>query len=295
MVAKPDSVYRLRDGRLLGYAEFGDPRGRPLFFLHGFPGARLGARFVDAAAERNGVRIIAPDRPGFGLSDGHAGRRLLGWPDDVLELAGGLGIERFAVLGVSGGGPYAAACAYQLPQRLTGAAIVSGLAPLDRPNALEGMALVNRLYLRLARRSAALVRPGLWLLSRFARRFPRLLLWLASRRVPPSDRAIAARPEIKTMFVEDVPEAFRQGSGGAARELALFARPWGFPLADVRMQVHLWQGEADTIVPAQMGRHQAETIPNCSARFYPGEGHLLIVDRIEEVLRALFPDPATDT
>jgi pimeloyl-ACP methyl ester carboxylesterase/uncharacterized protein (DUF952 family) len=244
-------------------------------------------RFADAAAERNNVRVIAPDRPGFGLSDPQPRRTLLRWPEDVIELADALGIERFAVLGVSGGGPYAAACVYQIPQRLTGAAIVSGLGPFDSPQALEGMTRANRLLLQLVRRSPWLARPQVWLLSRVARSFPALLLWLARRRLPRPDREIAGRREVKALYYEDLPEAFRQGSGGPAQEIALFARPWGFRLEEIRIPVHLYQGEIDNVVPASMGRYQAQAIPGCRATFYADEGHLLVVDRIDEVLRAL--------
>jgi pimeloyl-ACP methyl ester carboxylesterase/uncharacterized protein (DUF952 family) len=287
VVAKPDNVYRLRDRRLLGYAEFGDPQGQPVFYFHGWPGARLGVRFADTAGERQHARIIAPDRPGFGLSDPQSRRTLLRWPDDVVELADALGIDRFAVLGVSGGGPYAAACAYRVPSRLTGAAIVSGLGPFDSPHALDEMTRANRVLLRMVRRSAWLARPQVWLLSRVARRFPALLLWLARRRLPPPDREIAGRPEVKPLYYDDLPEAFRQGSAGPAQELALFARSWGFRLEDIRMPVRLYQGEIDNVVPVAMGRYQAEAIPECQATFYPNEGHLLVVDRIEEIIRAL--------
>lgn len=124
---------RLRDGRLLGYAEYGDPGGPALFYFHGFPGSRLEARLGDAVAARNGVRLIALDRPGFGLSHFKPGRTISEWPDDVVELADALGIDRFAVMGVSGGGPYVAACALKIPHRLIGAAMVSSTAPSDAP------------------------------------------------------------------------------------------------------------------------------------------------------------------
>ena len=113
---------RLSDGRALGYAQYGDPEGRPLFFSHGTPGSRTLAQLFDAGARRDGVRLIAPERPGFGRSDFLPDRTFADWPDDVSELADALGFDRFAVAGSSGGGPYAAACAWKLPERLTGTA-----------------------------------------------------------------------------------------------------------------------------------------------------------------------------
>ena len=127
-----DSQIRLGDGRRMGFAQYGDPAGRPLFFFQGTPSSRL--LHPDQTITRSlGVRHIQLDRPGFGLSDFQPGRTLLDWPDDVAKVADRLGIERFAVVGVSGGGPYVAACAYRIPQRLTAAAMVGSVAPLDGP------------------------------------------------------------------------------------------------------------------------------------------------------------------
>jgi pimeloyl-ACP methyl ester carboxylesterase/uncharacterized protein (DUF952 family) len=298
MVARPDNVLRLPDGRIMGYAQYGDPGGRPLFFFHGFPGSRLEAGRGDEAAERHGVRIIAPDRPGFGLSEFKPRRRIADWPDDVTAVASLLDIDRFAVVGVSGGGPYAAACAARIPDRLTGVAIVSGLGPLDAPAATAGMMAINRWTLALVRRAPWLARLPMAFARALVRRFPGRVVDILSYAAPPADRAVMARPEVRRMFVDDVRESFRQGSRGQAWEVALFARPWGFRLEDIRVRVHLWHGEADTTVPVSMGRYLAKAIPDCRARFYPDEGHLLLVDRIDEVHEALFPEtvaaPAPD-
>ncbi len=114
---------RLRDGGRLGYAEWGDTDGRPLLYFHGWPGARVEGRLGAEVARAKGIRFIALDRPGMGLSDYQPRRTFVDWPIDVAELAAALGLDRFAVLGISGGGPYAAACAWKLSERLTGAGI----------------------------------------------------------------------------------------------------------------------------------------------------------------------------
>ena len=132
---------KLKDGRMLGYDEHGAPEGKPIFYFHGHPGSRLDWKLFDEndnAAELN-ARIIAVDRPGSGLSDFKRGRKILDWPDDVIELAEALQVDRFAVLGISGGGPYAAACAYKIPERLTATAIVCGMGPADAPGSKDGM------------------------------------------------------------------------------------------------------------------------------------------------------------
>ena len=127
-----DQMITLSDDRRLGYAEYGDPQGWPLMFFHGTPGSRVMARFAGPKARELGLRLIAPDRPGFGLSDFQPQRRLLDWAKDVEELADALNLEQFSVVGVSGGGPYVAVCAWKLGERLISAGIVSGLAPEDR-------------------------------------------------------------------------------------------------------------------------------------------------------------------
>ncbi len=277
---------RLRDGRFLGYAEYGDPQGKPLFYFHGFPGSRLEARLAHDAAKAGGVRVISLDRPGMGLSDFQRGRRFTDWPEDVVQASDAQGIGRFAVMGLSGGGPYVAVCALKLPQRLTAAGIISGVAPLDSPGATAGMSRQNRLIFGLGRRLPWLARP-MWWLARQASRDPDRLLNQIRRSAAEPDKAILDRPQVRAIYKADLQEAFRRGSRGLAHELVVYSRPWGFRLEDITMPVHLWQGEADANVPVSMGRYQASAIPNCRATFYPGEGHLMSIDRMEEILAAL--------
>jgi len=288
--SKLDNILRLKDGRLLGYAEYGDLEGKPLFFFHGMPGSRLEAKLTDAAAKKLGARVIAPDRPGYGLSHFKPRRTFLEWPDDVVELADALKIDRFGVAGVSGGGPYVAACALRIPGCLMAAGIISGVGPFQAPGATEGMSRQNRLIFGAARRLPWLVNLPFWLMAQGARRFGDRALSLMMRSMPEPDKAVLARPEIRAAFVEDVIEAFRSGGRGAAWEAVMYARPWGFRLEDITTEVHLWQGEEDVNVPPSMGRYQARAIPKCQATFYPGEGHLLIVDHIDEMLESLISE-----
>ena len=283
-----DKTIRLQDGRTLSYAEYGDPSGKPLFYFHGFPNSRVGAKHIGVAAARRGIRLIAPERPGFGLSDSKPGRRIGDWPDDVCELADALGIDRFALMGISGGGPYVAACALKIPERLTAVAIVSGLAPMVERKAVADMSRWNRLMVRLQRYLPWITRVNLWLMEQMVRRFPGLLLSIGDRSLPPADVAVLARPEVRASMIADFTEAFRQGSRPAAQEFVLYTRPWGFGLEEITVEVLLWQGEADTVVVPSMGRYYAEALRNCRARFYPDEGHLLSVDRMEEIQTAIF-------
>jgi len=282
-----DRTIRLRDGRQLGYAEWGDPGGWPLLYFHGWPGSRLEARLADEAARANGVRLIALDRPGMGLSDYQPRRTLADWPDDVLEVAAALGLERFAVLGISGGGPYAAACAWKLSKQLTHAGIVSCLAPLDSPGALAGMGQRNRLTFQLVGRQAVLRRALFAAMAVSVRRHPDRIL---ERGVAAAvDKKYLDRPEVRKVLAEGLSEAFRSGSRGPAAEMGLYARPWGFRLEDIRTPVHLSHGEQDANAPVAMGRYLASVIPECQATFYPGEGHLHFIDRLPEIFAAVCP------
>jgi pimeloyl-ACP methyl ester carboxylesterase len=279
-------VIRLRDGRRLGYAEWGDRRGWPLLYFHGWPGSRLEGRLGDEAARAKGVRLIALDRPGMGLSDYQPHRALADWPDDVLQLAAAVGLERFAVLGISGGGPYAAACAWKLANQVTGAGLVSSLAPLDVPRAVAGMGPRNRLSFQLGRR--AVVRRALFAaMAVSVRRGPDRVLERGLGAAV--DKNYLCRPGVRRVLGESLSDAFRNGGRGGAWEMGLYARPWGFRLENIRTPVYLWHGEQDVNAPVTMGCYLASVIPDCRATFYPGEAHLHFIDRVPEIFSALSP------
>lgn len=221
----------------------------------------------------------------MGLSDFQPGRSFIDWPNDVVEAAATLGLERFAVLGISGGGPYAAACAWKLADRLTGAGIVSSLAPFDVPGAIANMGRRNRMTFQLVRHLGVLRRI---LMARVARSVSRRPEGILESGVEAAiDKAYLERPEVRKILGQSLAEAFRDGSRGPAWEMGLYARPWAFRLEDIRTPVHLWHGEEDANAPISMGRYLATSIPECRATFYPGEGHLHFVDRLPEILTAV--------
>lgn len=223
----------------------------------------------------------------MGLSDYQPGRTLVDWPDDVLQLAAALGLQRLAVLGISGGGPYAAVCAWKLSRHLTCAGIVSGLAPLDVPGVIAGMGRRNRLSFQVVGRQAVLRRTLFAVMSVSVRRRPDRVL---ERGVGAAvDKRYLDRPEVREILVESLSEAFRCGGRGSAWEMGLYARLWGFRLEDIRTPVHLWHGEQDANAPVAMGRYLASVIPECQATFYPGEGHLHFLDRLPEIFAAVGP------
>lgn len=276
----------LPDGRTLGFAEYGDPSGRPVLFFPGTPSGRLFHHPDESVALSMGARVLTIDRPGYGLSDFQPGRKLLDWPTDVTALADALGIDRFAVAGISGGAPYVAACAFRIPERLTASGIVGGLGPIDWPRSTEGMPGERRVGVRLGRRAPWLVRPLLWLRlnpHRNPERFYERMVAQSSQ----VDRAILARPEIRAMLIANWTEATRHGLSGYAWETVIFSRPWGFRLEDIAMEVHLWHGEEDASMPIAVGHHLARTIPKCHSTFLPGEGHFLLFDHWAEILATM--------
>lgn len=279
-----DKVLSLRDGRALGYAEYGDPAGKPVFFFHGLPGSRRQRHPDDSIATELGARLIAIDRPGYGLSDFQYGRKLLDWPGDVAQLADSLKIDRFAVVGVSGGGPYVLASAYKMPERITSATVISGMGPVDDPEATKGMLRSMRLGLGIAPKVpwgfVRLADP----VAKMVSRNPAGVKKLVPASAPEADKKAFARPEIQEVDRQDLAEAYRNGAQAAFWEVVTLATPWGFRLEDIDKKIHLWHGEADTTVPHHMGRYVARTLPDCESRFYPGEGHTLMYNYWREIL-----------
>jgi pimeloyl-ACP methyl ester carboxylesterase len=205
----------------------------------------------------------------------------------VVALADALGIGRFAVAGVSGGGPYVAACAWRLAGRLTHAAIVSGMGPLDDPALAIALSRGYRAGLAVIGRLPAAARFGLGLGALGLRRAPGCVLASVAASLPQVDRAIFRRPRVRALLLDDAREALRQGTRGAAHELMLLSRPWDVPLDQIRMPVRLWHGEADAQVPVAIARHLAAALPDCHASFMPDAGHLWVLDHVDEVLAAL--------
>ncbi len=282
------SRVRLRDGRSLAWAEYGDPRGKPVLYFHGFPGSRLEPALAGDSLARTGARLIAIDRPGFGGSTFQPGRRLLDWPNDVASFADSLGLDHFACMGVSGGGPYVLACALRLEKRLTRAAVVCGVGPLDTPEGSRGMMRSNRLLFGAARHSKTAVRLITALMARSLRRDPSAALLRMTRSAPELDRAVLERPEAREAFALSSVESLRPGTRGAGLEAQLYARPWGFRLEDVTREIELYQGELDVNVAPSMGRYQASALPHCKAHFFPDEGHFSpAVNYMEEIVRRL--------
>jgi pimeloyl-ACP methyl ester carboxylesterase len=279
----------LADGRVLGYDDIGDPEAPVVVYHHGFGSSRVVRHPDDALTARLGVRLIAVDRPGIGLSTGRPGRRLLDWPSDLVQLLDRLGIARCHVLGWSGGGPYALACGWAMPDRVTRIGLISVAAPLV-PGA-DYLLRMHKVASRAADNAPWAIRLAMWRWSRAQRADPERHLDKAIEGMIEADRIVLEDPGLRRVMLANADEMYRQGGRGLYDEALIMARPWGFPIAGVQVPVRLWHGELDQAVPVGMGEYLARTLPQVRATFYPGEAHHLLYDRWAEILAAFMaPD-----
>jgi pimeloyl-ACP methyl ester carboxylesterase len=279
-------IVRLARGRGLAFTELGDPSGFPVISCHGGLIGRLDVAAAHDTARRLGVWLISPDRPGVGASEPAPDRTLLDWSDDVGALADLLGIDQLSVMGWSMGGPYAAACAFGLHDRVRRAAIIAGCPPLDDPARFAELPRMDVAFTQLSRRAPALARTIFATLGRLADRAPRVWSELLARSLPQADAAVVRSMPLE--FARAQAEALRT-SAGMVTEYDVWARPWGFALGDIEVEVDIWQGERDTIVPPSWADILAAGIPNATRHTVPDAGHFLAHDHYEEILERLLP------
>jgi pimeloyl-ACP methyl ester carboxylesterase len=276
------------DGRRVAYSEHGDPAGEPVFFLHGTPDSRIGKQYLGRPAAQRGLRVICPDRPGIGGSDPQPGRTVAGYAADLLRLADALDVDRFAVVGYSGGGPYALSCAAGCGPRLTGTALMAGVGPLDdRPGACDGLSAGDLELLDHALNHPA---RGAWALrlERLATRaVPTLALRQLSGELADPDRAVL--DTTGRAVLESFVEALRPGPAGTLEDYRLWARPWGLDWSAVTGAVHVFQGDADRMVPMHHAEDVVARLPAGVGRLHrmAGVGHLSITERAGEILDAV--------
>jgi pimeloyl-ACP methyl ester carboxylesterase len=283
---RTEGTVLLREGRRLGFAEFGRPNGRAVFWFHGTPGARRQIPpEARVAAQERGVRLIGIDRPGVGDSTPHLYPSLLAFARDIEAVADSLGIERFGLIGLSGGGPYVLACARALPGRVVAGAVLGGVAPTQGPDAPAGgvvalAAHFGPLFKYLHEPLGVMLTLLVWMLRPAAS--PSFNLYM--RLSPEGDRAVFARPEMKAMFLDDLLHGSRWGLRAPIYDVVLFCQPWGFRLRDIEVPIRFWHGDADHLVPLTHGRHQAKLIPDAQLFVRHGESHLGGLAAAEEIL-----------
>lgn len=274
------------DGRQLAWEEYGDPAGPPVFLFHGTPGSRFDS---DPFGSPIGARIITPDRPGYGESSPHPTRRLVDWPGDVCTIADHLGIDRFHVVGISGGGPHALVCAALLPHRVISAATVCGVGPLDWEGADEGMMPSNVAANEAARTNHEMMFAIGQMMAGAILGDVDAALDMSSGDQPQIDRDTMATPEVRAMMRRTLTEAMRQGGDAYVVEMIMFVQPWGFDLADITVPVRMWHGGVDVNVPLSHAHHLAANMPTATLTVLPEHGHMSLAVSATTVLHELFP------
>ncbi|WP_127844337.1 alpha/beta fold hydrolase [Psychroflexus aestuariivivens] len=281
-------THKLQDGRTLGYAEYGDQSGFPIFLFHGTPGSRLFFLQDDPISKALGIRIIATDRPGYGLSDKKAGRTVLDYPKDIVELADYLGIHKFSVIGTSGGSAYASACAYSLPDRVAFCGIVAGINQFEKQKPPQEMCKENRTAFFLSKYFPFLVRMTLSYGKKLMHTDPEKYIRSVQTQIDhlcPSDQEVMQRKESGEHVLMHMKEALRNGVHEAASEPALLAKPWGFEVSQIKIPVQIWHGMSDTLAPVQPVIKMAQEIPSCTTHFIEDKGHFL--DAEEQVWKQI--------
>jgi pimeloyl-ACP methyl ester carboxylesterase len=287
-MAELASLIAMRDGRNLAYLEVGSAAGSPVFHFHGHGSSRLEALALADAAERARIRLIAFDRPGIGLSDPKVGDRLLDWPLDVAEAADQLGIQRFAVQGMSAGGPYALACAHKLSDRVTACSLVStvpppGIALLSGPLVRRFAWWVARTFPNYLRRRLQEIRPDHMNEAMVRARMVRIGQWLGGE-----DLRLMQDPAKLDLLSRTMLESGRQDGRGNRSEIERLTRPWGFDIRKIKVPVFVFHGDEDQIMHVRPARKMARKLKECVATFYAGEGHFsVLVNKADQLMETL--------
>ncbi|MEU8406762.1 alpha/beta hydrolase [Micromonospora sp. NPDC048842] len=298
-MTRGDATQRLvttPDGRRLAVETSGAADGPPVFLLHGTPGSRSGPRPRGIVVYRLGVHLVCYDRPGYGDSDRHEGRRVADAAADVAAIADDLGIERFAVVGRAGGGPHALACAALLPDRVTRAAVLVGLAPAGAPDLdwYAGMAESNVEDFGQADEDLAELTLNLKVRADEARRDPMTLLDFLRPQLPDEDIRVVDDVAIRRLLTDMYSEALRHGPEGWIDDVLAIRRGWGFDLGAIRAEVRLWHGEQDRFSPVEHSHWLASRIPRAEVQVQPGAAHFGAVEILPQTLTWLAtPDLAT--
>lgn len=280
-------IIDLKNGHKVSFAEYGDVRGRPLFYFHGWPSSKTQAVLVDRIAREQGLRIISLDRPGLGGSTFQVGRTIVDFAHDVLEVADALAIDRFSVLGVSGGGPYALSCAVQGGARVVRVGVCCGAPQLHKMKDREDWFWPYRLLAMLYDYTPTLLRPLMSVLCLPIRCLPwpgwvRCLL----RCVPAADRAAILQDNRLAFVYASVRDGLQQGSKGVLADGLLYLQPWGFDVSDILCPVQFWHGALDRNIPLALVHKTVSRIAHAELQIYDDEGHYsLPLNQAETILQ----------
>lgn len=289
---RPPAQLQLPDGRQLAYHEFGDPTGIPACYCHGFPSSGREAMLVHDQALALGIRLIAPDRPGYGGSSIQPDRQIRDWPTDLAVLAETLGLESFALIGVSGGAPYTLATLAALPERIRGCALVCPLGPVYLDAVLEQMTLTVQTTLRIGHQPRWMIdllfaNP----ITEGLKRWPGIVGQIRHMAAAEPDRRALAMDDGAAILDSTIEEAMAHGAPGAKQDLELYLKPWDIDFSRLQTPIRLWHGDRDETVPLSHSRWYAEHLPQAHLEVLHNEGHFSLPLRYgETMLRPLLQD-----
>lgn len=264
----------LADGRALGYLDIGDHDGFPVISCHGGLSSRLDVLPSAPSAAAHGLRVIAPDRPGIGLSDPKPGRTVLDWPDDVAELVAALGVDRYAVMGWSLGALYAQACG-RSGADVSSVSLIASPIPVDWDGMRDEINTMDARFMKMSENKPGLERTIFHLMHGLAHRLPKVY---------------ARSTGVTGELAEQLPIAIAEGltdPAGVVEDYRVMNTPWGFDPADITVPVHLWQGDADELVPPAWAQRLADVLPDATVTIVPGATHFLWYDHWDDIFAAV--------
>jgi len=280
---RDDNILLLKSGKKLGYAEYGNPEGIPILVQHGNPGSRLFWGMLPGSPFNGNYRLIAPDRPGYGLSDHYGKESLRKWPGIVTELMNHLQIENFYNLGVSGGGPYALICAAEIGNKILGTSLVSPVGPFVKESI--GDMNVNRKLFALAIKMPWLIRFQFKLTTRIFKKNPENFINLFKKKLKDRDKELLNTLEIQRLLKVDFNEAYRQGEAGSVYDCFIPGN-WTINLNSINRKIQIWYGMNDRSI-GDMAKYLGKKIPFAETFPMPQMGHFLIFKKVDEIISAL--------
>ena len=277
-----DSQVILTDGRELAYSDIGEPDWPCVMFFGGAPTSRLRQRYLESDFLHANVRVVSPERPGYGRSSPQARRSMIDWCSDVAALADGLELDRFLVAGHSSGGPYAVACAALLPERVSAGVILAGVTDMGWPGAWKGYNDMEGELMRISDEETAIA----WCVERFGEDGSGFF-GAANFKLAEPDEAFFTDEKIARKLASARAEAFRQGVIGYAQDIVIQGQPWPFDPSAIGVPIDVVHGDSDAVVPLAHSRHTAELIPGANLRVLPGHGHFTILAELPTAASAL--------
>jgi pimeloyl-ACP methyl ester carboxylesterase len=289
-------IIHVADGREVAVDRWGDPAGMPVFLLHGTPGSRRGPRPRPSVLHRLGINLICYDRPGYGRSSRHRGRTVADAAADVCAIADSLGVDQFCVVGRSGGGPHALACAAQLTPRVLSAAILVGIAPSDAQGLHWDAGMTESNVSEYTRDNPAAVAHDLSMRAEQIGNDPESMIEFLFPELTAPDRRVVGDVAIRRQLIDTYAEACSNGPHGWIDDVLAFRCPWGFDLSAIQAPVIFWHGSEDVFSPVAHTYWLAERIPSAvvEVKVQPNAAHFNAVEVLPSILAKVLEAAAQD-